>query len=131
MNYNFRPSAWDPSRQSVADIYCAGFMIAELLALEPKTQIAGVTLIADVGGFGYSQFRHMTLENIKNVVAFFQDSYPLWFRVTHVVNAPRLFDLIFSFFKPFLTDYTRESIQFHNTLDTLHDQVGREILPKV
>ena len=51
--------------------------------------------------------------------------------MTHVVNAPRIFDLVFSIFKPFLSEYTRESIKFHSSLDTLHEDVGKEILPEV
>ena len=65
---------WDPSSQDLRDVYCMGFMFAEMLALEPKTQIAGVTLVADMEGFGFTHFRSLTLDDVKNVVAFFQVS---------------------------------------------------------
>ena len=37
--YIFRPGKWDPDRFTFTDMYSLGYMISELLALEPKTQV--------------------------------------------------------------------------------------------
>jgi len=41
---------WNPDQDDFSDVFCAGYMLSELVALETKTQIAGVTNIADATG---------------------------------------------------------------------------------
>ena len=59
-----------------------------------RTQIAGVTTIADAKDFGFHQLRSFTLDNARSAASFVQDSFPLWFRDIHVINAPRLFFIV-------------------------------------
>ena len=41
---------WNPDQDDFSHVFCAGYMLSELVALETKTQIAGVTNIADATG---------------------------------------------------------------------------------
>ena len=59
-----------------------------------------------------------------------QDTFPLWFHQIHVLNAPRIFNMLFSMAKPFLHQRTTESIIFHDDLKSLHQYVDKKILPK-
>ena len=51
-----RLGQWDPSTITTTRLFTAAFTLFELIALEEKTQIAGVTVVADISGFG---FRHL------------------------------------------------------------------------
>ena len=42
-----------------------GLKIVEVLALEPKTQVAGVTIICDGKGYGMKQFAGMSVADVK------------------------------------------------------------------
>ena len=37
----------------------------ELMSLEPKTQVAGVTMIMDASGFGYKHFSSIKIADMK------------------------------------------------------------------
>ena len=51
-----RLGQWDPATITTCHLFTAAFTLFELIALEEKTQIAGVTVVADISGFG---FRHL------------------------------------------------------------------------
>ncbi len=70
--YIYRPGNWNPDKFKFEECFALGYMISELLALEPKTQIAGVTTVADASGFGWKQFRHFSLDDARNSAKFIQ-----------------------------------------------------------
>ena len=45
------------STTSFADIFGAGFLLAEMISNEVKSQVAGVTLVADASGYGFKQVK--------------------------------------------------------------------------
>ena len=67
-----------------------------LLGFIPKsrTQIAGLTVVADAKDFGFKQLRNLTIDGLSYGVSMVQDSFPLWFRQIHVINAARLFYIV-------------------------------------
>ena len=46
-------------------IYSAGYSMMELISLEPKTQVAGVTMIMDANGYGYKHFTAISMTDMK------------------------------------------------------------------
>ena len=46
-------------------IYSAGYSMMELISLEPKTQVAGVTMIMDANGYGYKHFTGISMSDMK------------------------------------------------------------------
>ena len=62
--------------------------------LLPRTQVAGVTVVADAKDFGFKQLRNLTIDGLCCGASIVQDSFPLWFRDIHVVNAARFFYLV-------------------------------------
>ena len=62
-------------------------------------------------------------------VCTFQDTFPLWFHQLHVVNAPRLFNVLYNFARPFLHKHTVQNLIFHSDITSLYEYVDREILP--
>ena len=60
-----------------------------------------------------------------------QESFPLWFRSFHVLNASHYIYLTYySVVRPMLSRSLRESIHFHASLEELHRHVDRQILPE-
>ena len=48
----------------------------------------------------------------------------------HVVNHPRMFNILYSMIKPFLNDRVRDNIVFHGSdLASLHSEVSPALLP--
>ena len=66
----FRPGKWDPDTISFTDCYCAMYMLCEMIALEPMTQIAGCTVVCEGSNLGFKQLKSIGLEDIKNSANF-------------------------------------------------------------
>ena len=50
------------------------YKVLSVIAMEPKTQIAGVTVIVDCAGFGYHQFKNLSFDDVRIVSMFAQVS---------------------------------------------------------
>ena len=61
---------------------------------------------------------------------FLQDTFPLWFHQIHIINAPRVFQMLYAMAKPFLHQRTTDAIIFHSDYEALYLHVDKEILPK-
>jgi hypothetical protein len=51
------------------------YKVLSVVSLEPKSQIAGCTVIVECGGFGYKQFRNLSMDDIKICAQFVQVRY--------------------------------------------------------
>ncbi len=67
-----RPGFWNPNKFSFSECFALGYMMSEMMALEPKTQVAGVTCVADASNFGWKQLWNFTVEDAKNSARFIQ-----------------------------------------------------------
>ena len=128
--YIYRPGKWNPDSIVFDDVFCLGYMFSELISVEPKTQVAGVTVISDAGGFSFKALRNISLEDAKNSADFLQNSFPLWFHQFHVINAPSIFIMAYNLFKPFLAKEVKDRVTFHPDLASLHEHIDPEILPE-
>ena len=63
--YIFRPGNWEPSKVSFGMLFSAAYSMMELMSMEPKTQVAGVTMIMDANGYGYIHFSSMKIADMK------------------------------------------------------------------
>ena len=63
--YIFRPGNWEPSKISFGMLYSVAYSMMELMSLEPKTQVAGVTMIMDANGYGYKHFSSLSMSDMK------------------------------------------------------------------
>ena len=68
----WRPGRWNPASINFTDCYCAMYMLCEMIALEPETQINGCTVVCDGGGIGFKQLSSMGIEDIRNCANFIQ-----------------------------------------------------------
>ena len=67
-----RLGKWNPDFFSFTDCYCATYMMSEMIALEPLTQIAGCTVVCDGTGIRLKQLTKLSLEDIRNCAKFIQ-----------------------------------------------------------
>jgi len=100
--YIWKAGRWEPNKIPYGMIYSAGYSMMELISLEPKTQVAGVTMIMDANGYGYKHFTAISMTDMKMSFKLMENGFPLWFRVMHVLNAPRLAITMYNIMKPFL-----------------------------
>ena len=68
----WRPGKWNPASINFTNCYCAMYMLCEMIALEPETQINGCTVVCDGGGIGFKQLSSMGIEDIRNCANFIQ-----------------------------------------------------------
>ena len=68
--YLWRPGKWNPDEISFTDSYCAGYMLCEMIAAEPMTQVAGCTVVTDCSDFGLKQLKSLSMENIRTSAKF-------------------------------------------------------------
>jgi hypothetical protein len=58
---------WDPDTVPVEEFYASAYVLMELVAREVKTQIAGITVVNDVSGFGFKHIR-LTLKTFIQLI---------------------------------------------------------------
>merc|ERR1712110_359717 len=127
----FRLGQWDPAVSSSQELFTAAFTLFELLALEEKTQIAGITIVLDVSGFGFQHLKYLGINELRCLCNFLTGAFPIWMRRIHIVNNPRIFNMFINLCKPFVNERVRENIVMHSyDLQSLHGEVSPSFLPK-
>jgi len=125
-----RLGEWNPNKITTRDFFTAAFTLFELIALEEKTQVAGVTVVADIAGFGFTHLRYIGLQELKCLCNFMTGAFPIWFRKVHIINNPRLFNVFLALTKQFMNDRFRDNVIMHNSdLASLHSEVPPSLLP--
>lgn len=98
--------------------------------LEEETQVNGAIIIFDMDGLSLQQAWQFTPQFAKRIVDFLQDAVPLRVKGIHVVNQPKIFQMVFSLFKPFLKEKLKNRIYFHGTdRDSFHKHIEARCLP--
>jgi len=122
---------WNPSKASIHELLLAFYTMLEFIALEPKTQVAGFECIFEGEGFGFTQFRNTTPTGMLNLIKCVQDRSPIVIRGIHLINTPRLFNMVFNnMVKPFLNEKLKDRIYTHTSNAELHAKISPEALPK-
>ena len=89
--YIYRSGKWDPDKVNFEQGFAVGYKILEMVSLEPKTQVAGITAVFDGKGFGFKQFSSVSLENQLVVINLVQQGFPLWFRQVQIPQKRSIF----------------------------------------
>lgn len=98
--------------------------------LEPKTQICGAVVIFDMDGLSLQQAWQFTPPFAKRIVDLLQDAVSLRIKGVHVIDQPKIFNMVFALFKPFLREKLRSRIHFHGSdRASLHSHVAPKCLP--
>lgn len=97
---------------------------------EPCTQVNGSVIILDMDGLSLQQSWQFTPQFAKRIVDWLQDAVPLRVKNLHIVNQPKIFNVVFALFKPFLREKLRTRIIFHGSdKASLHKYIDPRCLP--
>nr|CAD7195389.1 unnamed protein product [Timema douglasi] len=129
--YIFRVEKCDAANVSIEDVFRTNVLALEQVVDEPETQIAGLTVIVDMNGFGIQHAKFLSPYYARRTVEVIQETFPLRFKGFHVINEPFYFDAVFAVLKPFLKEKIRKRIYFHGReLSSLHAFISPDILPE-
>lgn len=121
---------WKHKEVSLDEVFKGCVLFLETAMLESETQINGAVVIFDMDGLSLSQTWQFTPPFAKRIVDWLQDSVPLRVKGIHIVNQPKIFNIVFALFKPFLREKLRSRIYFHGTdRDSLHQHLAPKCLP--
>ena len=57
---------------SMQTMFACGYALLEMVSVEEKTQIAGVTCVCDASNFGFKHMRNISIEDMKYLALFGQ-----------------------------------------------------------
>lgn len=129
--YFYRIHKWDADKITMQDLFNSKTILFDTMIQEQKTQVAGITMVYDVKGFEAKHLGKWGLDELRFFGEFISGGFPVWIRNIHIVNNPRLLDVLYKLIKPFLGKRIRNSIIFHGSnLNSLHKMVPLEMLPE-
>lgn len=121
---------WDHRACPLDDVFRGAVLFIEAAMLEPRTQICGACVMFDMAGLSMQQAWQFTPPFAKRIVDLLQDAVALRIKGIHVVDQPRIFNMVFALFKPFMREKLRNRIHMHGTdRASLHAHISPKCLP--
>lgn len=121
---------WKHKEVCLDEVFKGCVIFLEAATLEPETQVHGAVVIFDMEGLSLQQTWQFTPAFAKRIVDWLQDSVPLRIKGIHIVNQPKLFQIVFALFKPFLREKLRNRIIFHGTdYASVHKHISPKSVP--
>ncbi|XP_055709525.1 alpha-tocopherol transfer protein-like isoform X1 [Phlebotomus papatasi] len=123
---------WKHKEVNLDEVFKGCVLFMEAAMVEPETQVHGAVVIFDMDGLSLQQTWQFTPPFAKRIVDWLQESVPLRVKAIHIINQPKLFNIVFALFKPFLKEKLRNRIYFHGSdRDSLHNHISPKCLPPV
>lgn len=121
---------WKHKEVSLDEVFKGCVLFLEAAMLEPETQVNGASVIFDMDGLSLQQTWQFTPPFAKRIVDWLQDSVPLRVKAIHIINQPKIFQMVFALFKPFLREKLRNRIYWHGSdRESLQQHIAPKCLP--
>lgn len=121
---------WNHKECSLDEIFKGCVLLMEAAMLEPQTQVCGLVVIFDMDDLSLQQAWQFTPLSAKRIVDFLQDAIPMRIKNLHIINQPRIFNVVFALIKPFLREKLRGRIIFHGSdRESLHKYMSPQMMP--
>lgn len=122
--------SWKHKEVSLDEVYKGCVLFLEAAMLEPETQVHGAVVIFDMDGLSMQQVWQFTPPFAKRIVDWLQDAVPLRIKGIYIINQPKIFNVVFALFKPFLREKLRNRIIFLGSdRESLYKHISQECLP--
>jgi len=122
---------WDPSKTKHDDMMCILYLVVLMLAREPKTQIAGISVISDQTGLGYSHMPSWRM--IYSYQTLIKGGAPVVFHDSHVLNITTMFKYLMKLAVQLAPERITKNIRVHDANGVSEDLIsefGSEMLPR-
>lgn len=125
---------WNPLEAHYEHVVVAAFFLLEEMTRSEETQKNGVVIIVDSAQLTFNQTRQivmqLTFSKLRRLAYCLKGTYPALFKAIHVINYPKVVDIVFATFKLFLSEKLRKRVHLHgHDNKSLHKFVNPEFLP--
>lgn len=96
----------------INDLFRALQLGSEAAMMEPMTQVNGFITIIDLYRLTLKQVMQCTPGIASMYMEWVQQCMPLRLKAVHIVNNPKVFEVLFAFFRPFLSAKFRKRVNF-------------------
>lgn len=126
-----RISGWDPSKQSMEDLFRTIQLTVNFMLLEPMSQVSGGVGIVNYDGLGFSHIVAIKISLIPVIMEFAQNVMPIRIGGAYIVNNSYLFNILFQIMKPFLEGELKENLHIEGSnFENIVKAIGGDILEK-
>lgn len=126
----------NPKDFNLCDFYKLFLIIldAKFMSVEDEEKDIhdGDILVCDMKNFHMKQLLQSFASPflVQALLNFVQESTPMKLVQIHFITASHIFMRLIKFVKPFLRKEISEAINFHQSLETLHEMIGKDSLPE-
>ncbi|XP_061390238.1 alpha-tocopherol transfer protein-like [Musca vetustissima] len=122
---------WLQEKFNKENLVQAFILQMEYFRCEQETQINGIVILLDVEGLTLSQVLLFTPAIAIRIIQYLQDGMGVRLRGYHIINNPKIFDIVYAITKPFINPNMYDIVHFHGTdIPALHRYISTECLPE-
>eukprot|EP01116_Phalansterium_solitarium_P001746 TRINITY_DN11560_c0_g1_i1.p1 TRINITY_DN11560_c0_g1~~TRINITY_DN11560_c0_g1_i1.p1 ORF type:complete len:331 (-),score=36.39 TRINITY_DN11560_c0_g1_i1:123-1115(-) len=103
-----QPAKFFPGKVSPHTLMAAAVYLLELAIQSESTQVEGFTLMMDLAHIGFSNF---SIEYVRTVFDTLQNRFPARVRTAILIDAPMIYNVVWSFVRPWLNAYQAAKVQ--------------------
>ncbi|XP_021703685.1 clavesin-1 [Aedes aegypti] len=121
---------WDCSKVPFTEMIRAAHALLTIASLEPLTQLNGLIYIVNFDKMKLSQLGQFSPKFVKHCLEYGQKSASMRVKAIHIINNAKVFDMLFTIFKPFIGKKWSQRILLHSSnMASLHKHVDQSCLP--
>jgi len=126
-----REGCFDPYLHKVEDVEKVNFMITELLgSVEEQMFVTGMVVIIDLEGCSLNHITQRSLSLTRKQMKYLLNAFPLDPKSLNFISMPSVLRTAYHIITGFLPDKIQKRLKIHENMDSLHNAISPNILPK-